>query len=900
MTDQRTTLDNCADEPIHIPGSIQPHGVLFACRGDSLRVEQVSKNVGSFFSASTDSVLKKPLGALFNAESAETLQAANTLESFRDVNPLRLRSLDGVEVEAVLHRSADVVIVEVERGRPEQGFGFDPRLRAAVYRLQGATDVASLCRIAATEARTLTGFDRTMVYRFDDEWNGEVVAEAKREDLDSFLGHHYPASDIPAQARRLYTENWLRFIGDVSYVSVPLEPVLDPVTNAPLDLSHSTLRSVSPIHVEYMQNMGVTASVSISLVVGGKLIGLIACHHYSGPHVVPFLVRDTVQYLGQSVSWNLHVLGRADAAERERHVFEQTAELTRSLAVSDDLATSLATPTLVELAEANGAAVVMDEETRCVGTTPTREQVAAIVEWLRNGKHEVFSTSHLAAHIPAAAAWDTIVAGLVAVAVAHDLGEYVLWFRPARERTIDWAGNPYEKNVVSSGLGTRLSPRGSFALWREAVRGRALPWEPWQINAAASVRAVLLGGVRRRAAALRTLNEQLLEADRAKDTFIATVSHELRTPLNAISGWVRLMTTGNAGTELWPRGLEVIRRNTDTLSELVEDLIDVSRITAGKLTLDSQNVDLRSIADNAIDALLLSAEASGIELTRALESAVVIVGDATRIRQIVNNLLTNAIKFTLKGGRVAVRLRRLGTEAELTVTDSGEGIDAAFVPHVFDAFRQADGSMSRRAHGLGLGLAIVKKLVELHGGKVSVESEGRGKGSTFFVRIPLASVPHEIAGASSPRLLVDPSLENVRVLVVEDEDDSRDVLRVLLESCKMIVIACEDASARSRSSTASPSTSSSRMSDSRTWMALPSCARCGRVGRRRGARRRPSPSRLTHRPRIVPPRSAPASRPTCRSLQIRTRSSRSSRACSDDSGDPSSGSGERLSGRRSG
>lgn len=779
---EKVTLDNCEREPIHIPGAIQPHGWLLACSGAELSIERASTNIESLVGMPASALRGTSLATLFEPTAFAAFRESLGRLAVREINPTRIEMRDGVEVEMVVHRSGDLLVVELER--PQAGErAFDPRLRSAIVKLQAAMDVDSLTRTAATEVRAITGFDRVMVYRFDAEWNGQVVAEARRDDLEPFLGLHYPASDIPAQARRLYEQNWLRLIADVGYTPSPIVPELDPTTHAPLDLSHAHLRSVSPIHIEYLQNMGVTASMSISLIVDGRLVGLIACHHYAGPHIVPFFVRETAEYLGQALSWNLRVLEHADAAGRAGRVQRCESQIAQNLATAEDVLDGLAIPAFVELAGAGGAAIVLDEGVRRLGATPDERRIGEIIAWLRAGNHDLFATDHLASHYAPAERWDAFAAGLLAAAVSVELGEYLLWFRPSTERTVDWAGDPRKQVTAVSEAAPRLSPRGSFALWRETVRGRSLPWERWQLEAASNVRRLMIGGVRRRSATLRTLNKRLVDADHAKDVFIATISHELRTPLNAISGWSRLVMTNQIPQARWPEAMQVVERNSETLARLVEDLLDVSRIVSGKLTLEVESVDLHAVVEGVLDAMTLAAEAKSIRIKRVLDSApMVVLGDPTRIRQIVTNLLTNAIKFTPKGGSVSVALRRQRSDIEIVVRDSGQGIDADMLPQVFGLFWQADGSTKRASQGLGLGLAIVKKLVELHGGHVSVESEGLGLGATFTVRLPVASARREELGSGSAS---PPSTEKLltglSILVVEDDPDSRHLIVHILE-----------------------------------------------------------------------------------------------------------------------
>lgn len=776
------TLDDCDREPIHIPGAVQPHGVLLACRNDeALTLAHVSANVASTLGREPSEVLGGSVLELFHPSAHPFLRSLPERANLREVNPRRLELRDGKAMQAVVHRSAGLLVIELEPHELHHE-GFDPRLRSAIMQLQAARDVATLTQRAATAVRELTGFDRVMVYRFDPDWNGQVVAEARRDDLEPFLGLHYPASDIPEQARRLYTQNWLRLIADVDYRPSPLIPERDPVSGQPLDLSHAHLRSVSPIHVQYLKNMGVKASMSVSIVSDDKLIGLIACHHYQGPHLPGYTIRETAEYIGQALSWNLRVLERADEAERGRRGRECEAELAHSLTAAEDLLSALAIPCLVELTNAQGAAVVLNEGVRTLGATPDADAIYKLVDWLKENQHDVFATDQLASALPEAKAWEDVAAGVLAVSVSPELGEYLLWFRPSTERTVSWAGDPRKQPDRTGAAAPRLSPRGSFALWRELIQGHALPWEKWEIENASNVRRLMLSGVRRRAADLRMLNERLIDADRAKDVFIATISHELRTPLNAISGWSKLLVSGGVAQDRWQHAMEVIARNSDTLARLVEDLLDVSRIVGGKLELEIQTLDLVALVNEVADSMQLSAQAKNIRFARNVErEPAIVLGDATRIRQIVTNLLGNAIKFTPKGGAIELALRRFGSDVQISVSDNGPGIDPQELPHVFVTFWQADGSARRRTTGLGLGLAIAKKLVELHGGRIAAASEGLGRGARFEVTLPVAAVHKGIASAAKPSDLGDKKpLQGLKLLVVEDETDSRDLLVMVL------------------------------------------------------------------------------------------------------------------------
>jgi len=289
-------------------------------------------------------------------------------------------------------------------------------------------------------------------------------------------------------------------------------------------------------------------------------------------------------------------------------------------------------------------------------------------------------------------------------------------------------------------------------------------------------------------------------ANRLKDEFLATLSHELRTPLNAIMGWAHVLGQSSGDRSTVQRAADVIRQNAAAQAQLIEDILDVSRIVGGRLVLDTGPVQMREVIEDAIDSLAPASSAKGIQVERALADGVQVYGDRDRLQQIVWNLVSNALKFTPKGGRVEVELRGIEGDAAVRVTDTGIGIPADFLPFVFDRFRQADSSMSRRHSGLGLGMAIVRHLVELHGGTVSAESDGEGQGATFRLRLPMRAGAPAAAGMAEPRSSrfdgTDEALEylhGVHVLIVEDDADSRNVLALLLQNLGALVEAVPSA-----------------------------------------------------------------------------------------------------------
>ena len=492
-------LTTCEREPIHIPGAIQPHGVLLAVDTE-MRVAMASANVKDLLGLAAEEAVGRPLRDVVGPTLTQAIVArlaanvsSEPLVQVLDELPDGC-DLAGREVDVRHHRSGERLIVEVEpvsvTGAPRLSY---ESTRGAMARLAQSRSVADLAGQLAVEIRTLLGFDRVMVYRFDDEWNGEVIAEEKRDDLNPFLGLHYPASDIPAQARRLYTLNWTRLIADIDYNPVPLHPVFDPLTDEALDLSHASLRSVSPIHIEYLSNMGVSASMSISLVVDGELWGLVACHHYSGPHRPSHDARAAAEFLGQVASQLAADRERADARERTLVAQSVLARITARIAASADspLDSVMDDPELLTLVNASGAALYYDGVLRTRGTVVELRLLQAMATALEDRDHYATATDRIATMVPELEG-NPDVAGVLRVGSAHD--RWMIFLRPEQERIVDWGGDPTNKELYAAeGPDVRLSPRKSFDMWRQVVRGRSLPWAPWKVEIADALGKYLIG-----------------------------------------------------------------------------------------------------------------------------------------------------------------------------------------------------------------------------------------------------------------------------------------------------------------------------------------------------------------------------------------------------------------------
>jgi GAF domain-containing protein len=475
-------LAGCASEPIRVPGAVQPHGVLLAVREPGLEVVVASANAGELFGRQVQGArLHDLIAPDALAELADGLTG-----DLLDLDPVRLQ-VAGDDVDLTAHRTDGLLVTEWERlDRARQaGAAWHRRLPRTLQRLQAATTVQQLSDALAREVRALTAFDRVMVYRFDQQWNGEVVAEDRRADLEPFLGLRFPHSDIPPQARALYLENWLRLIPDAGYTPVPLQPATD------LDLTGSSLRSVSPVHLEYLANMGVRASMSVSLISGGRLWGLVACHHYAGPHRPSPADRVAAEFLGRTASLLLATTTEAGDAERVLAVAERQARLVEALGRTPRSPAQALTQgelTVADLLPAGGAAVRLGGRLRLLGRTPPADRVEQVVGALAAGG--TTATDALSRLVPSAGDLSEVASGVLAVPVVGGVdGDFLAWFRPETLREVDWGGDPGASKVVETGAGggVRLSPRRSFARWSETVRGTSTPWRPHEVVAAAQL-----------------------------------------------------------------------------------------------------------------------------------------------------------------------------------------------------------------------------------------------------------------------------------------------------------------------------------------------------------------------------------------------------------------------------
>ena len=613
-------LANCADEPIRFPGAIQPHGVLLTLSEPELNIVQISANVGALFGHAPEALLGQPLQTLLGAEHARAVQAMAENNTFFDAPPLHV-TLNGAEFEGLLHRHQNVLVLEfeprLEDFKPRALNGRTSDLGKMLQRLQSAKTLQALYEISVNEIQAMTGYDRVLIYRFEDEGHGQVIAEASAPSMELFNGLFFPASDIPEQARELYRTNWLRIIPNAAYEPVPLLPKLRPDNDQPLDLSFATLRSVSPIHCQYMQNMGVLSSMSISLMKGDKLWGLISCGNRE-PLMVPNDLRTACQTIGQVLSLQISAMEALDLSRQREEKVETLASLTQAMKASDEnVFDGLAQQPqwLMDLTLSGGVAIIEDKQLHRYGNCPEPAQIRALHKWLIETGEPVFSSHNLASVYPPAVDFQQVASGVLAMSLPKPVDNGVLWFRPEVKENINWSGDPNKPlDLENSDAGLRLRPRTSFEIWKVEMAGISTKWSHGDLFAANDLRRSALENDLAR----QVLREQ--QAVRARDELVAVVSHDLRNPMTVISMLCGMMqkafsSDGPHTSRRISSAIDTMQQAAGRMNVLLEDLLDTSKIEAGRYVVKPVPLDVSQIFEEAYSLLAPLAMEKGIDLS---------------------------------------------------------------------------------------------------------------------------------------------------------------------------------------------------------------------------------------------------------------------------------------------
>ena len=793
------SLQNCEDEAIHLIESVQSFGYVIAIHPDTKKIQVFSENIKELFKVNIVAG-ETPVTDLIDVPSPdaptfktiyESVKGGGVRHAYQWKFAKNALWLDNWEKEGsgVAFDSNGLLVIELEptpqlsHEAAQRWVPMDVDIRALLPNVDDKESINDVADAIAKVFQEYIDFDSVMVYQFDDKYCGNVIGEATQPDSRSFKGLKFPASDIPKQARELYLKNRVRCVFDVEEQPIPLQPSLIEAERAPIDLSMSMVRSVSPIHINYLKNMGIRSSFSVSLVFEGKLWGLLACHN-SEPKYIDQKKRLVCESLGHLYAWQMHTKAlhtkKEQFQQRQRKLNNIVHQLT-SYSNPLEAISNKETP-LLEVANGCGMAVITPTGNYLVGKTPSEETLTLLLgKFSVSDSEQSIAINRLADEVSEDCSLNGI-RGMYISCVSAKLGYFTVWFREQRDKTIRWAG----REAAKKDIGKSLTPRNSFDLYLQSVADESVEWSEDD--------KLIIDGFDHLfipyALSLKASSDQqiskLEELDKAKDQFLASISHELRSPLNSIVGWTDLALMDVENVDRMKDALGVIKRAASTQAALINDILDLSRIISGTMKLSTHSLNIASSISEVAKSFEAGFASKNIQLSISCEDEYTqILGDNLRIKQVINNLLSNALKFTSKGGTVHVRGKREHSNYLFRVKDNGKGMTREQIAHVFERFYQ--GNDSHNKIGLGLGLSIVKSLVEMHGGEIYAESDGPNTGTTFYVTLPIAplSLHDEIIETKNSEisdLTESLRLSGLRILVAEDEQDARNFIKLFLES----------------------------------------------------------------------------------------------------------------------
>jgi len=915
-----TNMADCAPEANQNPGAIQPHGYLFVLDANRM-VIAVSENIAFALDLTPSAMVDRPIDHFLRSRTAESLERLLTSPEWDMPIHVALRHPDRLTaLDCVVTMNDDVMFLELEASTSaERASNLFSEVRTGMERIRHSASVEEAFQTLANEVRHLSGYDRVMVYSFDADWNGQVIAEARRPAMPSHLGHAFPGSDFTAQARALYERNLVRIIPDAHYCPSAITPPRRPSSGLPFDLSTVSLRSASPAYLGYLTSISVEAAISVSIIKDNRLWGLVACHH-ANSRILPQSVLQACKLLAQAAAWYLDGNERDAAALSLAAVRRLASDLeTKEHHAFRDRLTSIAAP-LLATARSEGLAIIDADEVWAIGLHPTVDEMKALAVWLSASGQDGVTADDLSRLYPPAMGFKPVASGIV----ARRLGaSWLVWFRAEWPHTLTWAGKPDEALLCRPVTGL-INPRRSFDACRQTIHGKSAPWTMADLAVVDEVQAIVLRAkisdveditaFRTQQEALRTseetfrqamqlavigkgladldgrwinvndalcnllgydeetllandlvsvthpddqhlaesLAEQVLtgdrkfyriekrlmhqdgrsipvevgstlirnsdgspkyflievldltaikEVDRVKSEFISTVSHELRTPLTAIRGSLGLILSAFS-SQLPPVVHELIgiaHNNSDRLILLINDILDLDKMTAGQMRLDLSAQNLGELTEQAVTANRSYADHIAINLViETVDPPIEVLLDPDRYVQILSNLISNAVKFSRDGRVVEVRIQKLGAAARISVIDHGQGIPDEFKDRIFGKFAQQDGSASRARGGTGLGLHITRQLVEQMGGAIGFETE-IGHGTTFWVEFPLGVRKPSVENAELE--LADAAFENIglpEILYVENDRQLVNFVKVAVAGKANVVVAQTLRRARAR------------------------------------------------------------------------------------------------------
>lgn len=739
-------LTNCEQEPIHIPGSIQPHGFLLGIKEDSFIIDYCSENTIQYIDIAYTELLGKQFASVFSEEAKnEVLQYIHE-DKMLSSSLLKL-SLKGKDFLCTLHKSNSVYIIEAEPVNPveKQASQMYDQTSQFLNYMHDTHTLKQLCGLVAKGTREITGYDRVMIYRFDKDYNGEVFAEACREDLEPFLGLHYPHTDIPKQARELYMQNLLRLIADIDYIPVPLYTV-DDAPEKNLDLSLSILRSTSPIHVQYLQNMGVGATLTISLIYQKKLWGLIACHHYSPKNITPE-IRLAAQLQGHFITSQIDVRQTSEEYEivRKSSIALEKMNAVNLAENNGDFSALVKDASLLQLCNAGGVSILFEGNIYSGGNTPSDNEVHFLANYLATYTHNGnYHTEQISELLPEKKGFCAVSSGIIYHSLNNENNNCIIWFRPETKAEVNWAGDP-NKAIEKDRNG--LSPRKSFEQWKEIVNCISKPWMQPEFDTAAAYsyslqRQINLLVISREEEKYRKLSEILKETNSELENINWISTHDLQEPLRKIQLISsRILTKED---ELPESVQDALQRMNGSASRMQTLLLDILQYTKLRHNDDSfEEVDLKHILEEVKADLEESMGEISAKVTS--EELPAIYGMPFLIKQLFSNLIANSIKYSAPDRDTHVRITADKSPQKfkddnpqfyhvIHIEDNGIGFEPEYAESIFKLFTKLHATSEYK--GSGVGLALCKKIMQNHNGHITATST-ISEGTTMNLFFPV-------------------------------------------------------------------------------------------------------------------------------------------------------------------
>ena len=731
-------LTNCDKEPIQFLGKIQSYGFLVGVAKKNAKIIHVSANLGEFIHLSAEEVLgKKPdvfnpfikcagAGGNFRDLYDDLITGGKSANGLSDTTEVLV---NGQKFYFSLSETGEMFILELEPVMAgENGTNL---LFNMVSRVAAAKTLSALYEIAAKELKDLTGFERVMVYRFLEDGAGEVVGEAIDKHVESFMGQRYPESDIPKQARELYSKNHMRSTADVDAETFEIIGA----KNTPVpDLTYCSLRAASPTHILYLKNMGVASSFSISIMIDDKLWGLMAFQNCTAPKFTDLRVRQAAKLLTGVVASQIAAKNTEYGKILSEQFQSSILRLQNYLTLDDSIVEALTKHSIsvLNINLSAGAALVFGPSVITLGETPDKNEVIGIASWAAQNVDEIFHTNKLVDYYPPATGFLKKGAGVLVSVLNAGKGDMIIWFKPENIYTIQWAGKPAKKVEIDT-LGeegpAKILPRTSFKVIKEVVKETSENWNPGEVDAAIKITKYIKDQILKRTQKQLEFNEKLKEAYDELDSFTYTVSHDLKTPLTVIRTYAQFLTHSRVNLDDKSRTIvKNIVTGTDKITFMLQKLLELSKISRQEFKLEPINV--RKIIDNVIKEQTLIGDLSRVKIQ--VGETPELKGNETLLYHVFANVISNAFKYSSKKELPVIEINGYHSTDRVIyeIADNGVGMEERQQAAAFKLFGRLENALE--FEGTGAGLAIAKKIMEKHGGEITFSSKP-GKGTKFYL-----------------------------------------------------------------------------------------------------------------------------------------------------------------------